>query len=399
MPNIAIFRVSKRKTKGLGLLIILVIGLLFAAFMFGKFTLFSISCIYSQSVRAIHYMNPRMLRIFIRETYPIINTSNNVKMGNPKTFDFNDINCNFLFGELIDYKSYLNTQFPMLKIYANLSPNIIEEKKEEIKKAEDEAETPSKKNTTSSSKIRTQKFDGIIIRNHTKYNIDIERLLREPMKFLGTITKPYQMIILHTHTSEAYTASPKYQYASSEFYRTEDSRYNVVKVGSQLSSELKHYNIQAVHNIKAHDSPTYTGSYKRSLQSAINDLALHPSSKIILDIHRDALGESSEQLRAAANIQGENIARLMFVVGTNEMGLYHPNWQENLKFAIKLQKRANELYPGLCKEIDLRRERFNQHVAPGAIIVEVGGTGNTLDEANESMKYLARVISDVLNDK
>ncbi|MCL6606294.1 MAG: stage II sporulation protein P [Paenibacillus sp.] len=114
-----------------------------------------------------------------------------------------------------------------------------------------------------------------------------------------------------------------------------------------------------------------------------------------MDIHRDAYGDPEEKLRTAAKIGSAEVAKLMFVVGTNQLGLEHPNWQENLKFAIKLQEKANKLYPGLCKEIDLRKERFNQHVAPGAIIVEVGGTGNTLEEATASMKYLAKVIAEV----
>lgn len=88
----------------------------------------------------------------------------------------------------------------------------------------------------------------------------------------------------------------------------------------------------------------------------------------------------------------------MFVVGTDGGGLNHPNWNQNLKLAIKIQEKANEMYPGLFKPIILRNSRYNQHVKDGAVIVEVGATGNTIEQCNGSMKYLANVIDAVMQD-
>lgn len=73
----------------------------------------------------------------------------------------------------------------------------------------------------------------------------------------------------------------------------------------------------------------------------------------------------------------------------------HDNWQQNLKFAIKIQEKANQLYPGLFKPIILRNSRYNQQLAKGASIIEVGATGNTLDQCLVSMKYLAKVLSEL----
>ena len=86
----------------------------------------------------------------------------------------------------------------------------------------------------------------------------------------------------------------------------------------------------------------------------------------------------------------------MFVIGTNQGGLWHPNWNNNLKFAVKVQQKANELYPGLFKPIILRTSRYNQHLGKAAGIIEVGATGNTLDQCLTSMKYLSKVISEVM---
>ena len=82
----------------------------------------------------------------------------------------------------------------------------------------------------------------------------------------------------------------------------------------------------------------------------------------------------------------------MFVMGTNGGGLYHPNWQTNLKWAVSIQKKANEIYPGLFKPIIVRNSRYNQHLGKAACIIEVGSTGNTLEQCLNSMKYLSNIL-------
>ena len=82
--------------------------------------------------------------------------------------------------------------------------------------------------------------------------------------------------------------------------------------------------------------------------------------------------------------------------GTDGAGLSHPNWRENFKFAQMVQKKANELYPGLFRPIILRNARYNGHLTTATTIIEVGATGNTLDECLNSMKYLAKVFDEVM---
>lgn len=80
------------------------------------------------------------------------------------------------------------------------------------------------------------------------------------------------------------------------------------------------------------------------------------------------------------------------------VGLEHTNWNKNLKLAIRIQEKANQMYPGLFKPIVLRNSRYNQHVTTGAAIIEVGATGNTIEQCNNSMKFLANVIEAVMKD-
>ena len=43
----------------------------------------------------------------------------------------------------------------------------------------------------------------------------------------------------------------------------------------------------------------------------------------------------------------------------------------------------------------LTQSRYNQHIGKCASIIEVGATGNTLDESINSMKYLAKIINEI----
>lgn len=107
---------------------------------------------------------------------------------------------------------------------------------------------------------------------------------------------------------------------------------------------------------------------------------------------------SNRNYAPCVKIGDEIAAQLMFVIGTDGGGLKHPNWNNNLKLAIKIQEKANEVYPGLFKPIILRNSRYNQHVASGAVIVEVGATGNTLEQCNTSMKYFSNILDMVMKD-
>ena len=114
---------------------------------------------------------------------------------------------------------------------------------------------------------------------------------------------------------------------------------------------------------------------------------------IVIDLHRDAIADETYGPRV--KIGDEYVSQLMFVMGTDGANSEHTNWLQNLKFAIKVQQKANELYPGLFKPIILRNSEYNQHIAKGACIIEVGSTGNTLEESMGAMKYLARILEEM----
>ena len=180
-------------------------------------------------------------------------------------------------------------------------------------------------------------YGNVKIKNQTTYNLT-EDTLKPDIKIDNK-----NVLIFHTHSCESYTPSEKYQYTQTGNYRTTDKNYSVIQVGNELENYLKQYNINVNHDTAYHDYPSYTGSYTRSLQTVENILKT-TQSDIIIDLHRDAVG-SRPDYAPTVKIGDDYAAQIMFVIGTNEGGLWHPNWNQNLKFAIKIQEKAEEMYP------------------------------------------------------
>ena len=236
----------------------------------------------------------------------------------------------------------------------------------------------------------TNSYNSVQIRNETEFALTEEMLT--PDVQLGN---KKDILLFHTHTCEAYTPTEKYNYEMGGTYRTTDLNYTVSRVGDELEKYLKGSGHNVIHDKTIHDFPAYSGSYDRSMETVQNLLNANSGIDTVIDIHRDAIGNNVDYA-PKVKIGEETAAQIMFVIGTNGGGLEHPDWISNLKFAIQLQQKANELYPGLCKPIILRNYRYNQNLAKGAIIMEVGSTGNTLEEALVSMKYFSKVLEEVL---
>lgn len=301
-----------------------------------------------------------------------------------------------------DTKSYIEK---ILSTQLAMSDNLVQEK---VQISEDEPEQPVEEeqevsiNTKIPENANTQvieennikttytnEYQGVQIKNSSKYNLT-EEMLNSNIELSNT----KDILIFHTHTCESYTPTENYNYTMTGNYRTTDLNYSVARVGTELQNFLEKYNFSVRHDTTYNDYPAYSGSYNRSLE-VVENLLNQQSCDIVIDLHRDAVGSNSNYA-PTVKIGDEYAAQLMFVIGTDGGGLEHQNWQENLKLAIKIQQKANEMYPGLFRPIILRNSRYNQHVAKGACIIEVGATGNTLEQCITSMKYLAQIFNEVL---
>lgn len=233
-----------------------------------------------------------------------------------------------------------------------------------------------------------------MLKNLTTYKVDVDELLKEDLKF--NISKNgIEAIIYHTHTTESYTSSKDYMYEESGVYRTLNDKANMIKIGEQVKKDLQKHGIGVYHDTTTYDYPDYNSSYSKAGKGIVQLAKKYKNAKIILDIHRDAISINTEQYKPVIKIGDKNVAQFLLVVGTNQGGLSHPNWKENLKLALKIKKLADEKYPGLCRYVILRKERFNQQVTNGAMIVEMGATGNTVEEVLETSKYFSELLEEV----
>ncbi len=235
----------------------------------------------------------------------------------------------------------------------------------------------------------TNTHNSVQIKNESKYS-----LTEEMLDTNGVTVNNKNILIFHTHTCESYTPTETSKYNQTGNFRTTDLNFSVARVGTELEKKLKSYGYNVIHNTTYHDYPSYNGSYGNSLVTVQNLLKTNKDFDVVIDIHRDAIADSS--YAPTVKIGDEYAAQLMFVIGSSGSGLEHDNWVQNLKFAIKVQEKANEMYPGLFKPIIVRNSRYNQNVSKAACIIEVGATGNTLEQSNNSMKYLAKVLSEVM---
>lgn len=235
----------------------------------------------------------------------------------------------------------------------------------------------------------TNTYNSVQIKNESKYTLTQDMLNTE-----GVTINNKNVLIFHTHTCESYTPSETSKYNQTGNFRTTDLNFSVARVGTELQSYLKSYGYNVIHDKTYHDYPSYSGSYGNSLATVQNLLKVNKDFDVVIDIHRDAIADST--YAPTVKIGDEYASQLMFVIGTNGSGLEHDNWVQNLKFAIKVQEKANEMYPGLFKPMIVRNSRYNQNVSKAACIIEVGATGNTLEQSNNSMKYLAKVLSEVM---
>lgn len=230
---------------------------------------------------------------------------------------------------------------------------------------------------------------GLSVNNASSYSVDVDRLCAEDLTFANTPGEPL-VLIMHTHTTECYDGDQM----PGETERTTNDAKNVIEIGNVIQSVLEENGISCVHDTTYHDYPSYQGSYTRALSTIQSNLEQYPSIKIVLDVHRDAfIYEDGTKLKVDRQNSVTPASQVMLVAGTDSMGLSHDNWRENLKFAAKIQNAAEIMYPGLMRPINLRTERFNMHMTPGSLIMEVGSNGNTLAEAKEGAREAARAAA------
>ena len=275
-----------------------------------------------------------------------------------------------------------------------------------VKKPAEEAPTQAAQGTVAAPTQTSQPLtfteadsEGIHIVSTCSYTVDKAELLNRPLAgdFSGDGPK---ILIVHTHASEAYTPESADDYDPSGDYHTMDTDYNVVRVGTEMAQVFEAHGISVIHDTSINDAAGYSDAYDRMADTIAGYLEEYPSIQMVLDVHRDAYeGVDGQPGGNVVTVDGEESAQVMLVMGTDESGQYHPNWQDNLSCALKTQAVLQRDYPELCRDLVLRRIRYNQNQTPCSMLVEVGASGNTLSQALVAARHFARAVCQVIESE
>lgn len=219
--------------------------------------------------------------------------------------------------------------------------------------------------------------------------LDLDALLSKDMRVQGDADQP-QILIYHTHAQEAFADSVP-----------GDLSTGIVGAGDYLATLLREeYGYNVMHHTVSYDKEARDYAYSNSLPEIEKLLSENPSIEVVIDLHRD---EMPQDRRLVVDIQGRPTAQFMFFNGLSRTTkgqieyLENPYLQDNLAFSFQMQVACNEYYPGIARRIYLKAYRYNMHVCPKTLLIELGAQNNTREEIWNACEPLAHVLDLVLS--
>ena len=244
------------------------------------------------------------------------------------------------------------------------------------------------------NKSATDVIGSVAVRNCTsEQKPDFAALLEAGAPLEQADVSLPTVLIFHTHTTESYLPAFNGVFYKDFSTHSTDQKQNIVRVGDALVSALEAQGIGVIHDTEVYDA-SYNGAYARSRTAVQAYLEQYPSIQVTMDVHRDAVYNSSvSAVKPTAEINGQKAAQIMIITGAEE-GLVSsfPSWRENLRFALALQKAAQEKYEGLMKPIYFCQRKYNMDLTPCSLLLEFGSDTNTLAEA----VYAGYLLGDAL---
>lgn len=188
------------------------------------------------------------------------------------------------------------------------------------------------------------------------------------------------VFIYHAHTTESFVPS------SGERFTTDLSQ-TVAFLGHELKTILERdYGIPVLHDDTIHDMLRST-SYQKARVTAQKRISDNPEIKVVVDLHRDGVAKRV----TTADINGQSVGKILLVVGSG-----HKEWRQNLAVATALHNHLERIAPGISRGLKERNLTYNQDLHPGALLVEVGGHENSLEEVRRTLPYLAQAIAELI---
>lgn len=219
--------------------------------------------------------------------------------------------------------------------------------------------------------------------------LDLDRLLHQDLSVDKETDGP-QILIYHTHSRESFIDSVE-----------GDPSTTIVGAGDKLASLLQDkYGFKVLHHTGEYDA-VREDAYANSLPEIEKILEENPSIEVVIDLHRDAV---SGDRKLVMDLQGRPTARFMFFNGLSYIRksgsieyLENPYIQDNLAFSFQAQVTANEYYPGIARKVYLKAYRYNLHLKPKSMLIELGAQNNTVEEIMNACDPLAHILAIVLN--
>ena len=245
----------------------------------------------------------------------------------------------------------------------------------------------------------THSFGNVRVKNTTETkSLDIEKTLSEKLELSIDKAKP-AVLIFHSHTSEGYEMIERDWYAVDYIARSNDENINIVRVGTEIANHLEKAGYTVIHDKTIHDK-SYSASYPNSRKTVEKHLAEHPEIQIVLDIHRDSITQSDgSKIKPVNSIGGKKAAQLMIITGAEEGKVEDfPDWEYNLRFALQLQKKCEDMFPGLMRPVLFSQRKYNMDMTRFSLLIEMGSEANTLEEACYSGRLLAAALASLMDD-
>lgn len=234
---------------------------------------------------------------------------------------------------------------------------------------------------------------GVHIKNSTGLNINISDFLSGKLGYTVKKDGSPQVLILHTHATESFLSENRDYYTAADKSRTTDNSFNVTALGAIVAEKLNAAGINTLHDATQHDYPSYNQSYSRAAKTIKAYLKKYPSIKVVIDIHRDSVQTGTTKTKLTTEIDGKRAAQVMLVMGSQSGNVKNfPNWKENLKLAVRLQKNLESTYPTLARPLSLMSRSYNEPLTTGSMLIEIGTDANAFDEA----VYSAHLLSNSL---
>ncbi len=230
-----------------------------------------------------------------------------------------------------------------------------------------------------------------LIQTEEKTSLSVEdvdtELFSQSLEFRGQDPK---ILIYHTHTTEAYTATAASPYVQTGSFRTTDPSKSVLAVGEALATRLRtQYGFSVLHDTTDHEPPSLKTAYDRSEKTMRRYLENYPSLILFIDIHRDASSDEKDYVM----VDGMPTARLMCVVGQGTKYTDKPDFENNLALAASLTKNLRRIDNRLARDVRVKTGRYNQHVGQLSLLIEVGHNANTLEQALHAVPSLAESLA------